>query len=184
MGPRKIVGVVAFGVFSVLSATKISATGTSGQPWAACLKSHETGIYVTPAFRTDSPNYRRQIDQDAERRWGSSDYVDCDFADSSAEADRLIRNHYTDAVSPWPLPWGSSKNAAKSPVKTPRPKNDSSGGYLVIEDKPTTGKNATARSQTKSTKAPAPKVQTVDKGSNKSKCHVEGKRFVCPASKQ
>ena len=59
----------------------------------------------------------------------------------------------------------------------------SGGGYLVVEDKkPTTTKVATPR-VTKS----APKgsvVKSVDKGSNKSNCHLEGKRYVCPASKQ
>ena len=182
MVQRKIVSVVAFGFIATFGAVSASARGSSDQPWAACLKSHETGIYVTPAFRTNTPDYRRAINVDAERRWGSADYVDCDFADTSAEADRLIRNHYTTPVSEWALPWSSAKTA-DLPKKSPGKGKGSSGGYLVVEDK----KSTTTQVATPRATKPAPKGsvgKSVDKGSNNSKCHLEGKRYVCPASKQ
>lgn len=59
----------------------------------------------------------------------------------------------------------------------------SDGGYLVVEDKKSVNK-AIASAPTKTPKPPAKVRRSVGRGSFKSKCHVEGKKFVCPGSKQ
>ena len=74
--------------------------------------------------------------------------------------------------------WQAKTAALKAKVS---PKKDSPGGYLTITDKkPAPTARRAAETVTKSKAPPS----SVGRGSNKSRCHLEGKRYVCPASKQ
>lgn len=90
--------------------------------FVACLKSHESGVYVTPTFPAAIADYRRKIDADASARWGSAQYVDCKMRPTREEADRAVRGAYNVAPKPWPLPWAGSPQVPPAKIVTaPKP---------------------------------------------------------------
>jgi hypothetical protein len=74
--------------------------------------------------------------------------------------------------------WQAKTVALKAKDNT---KRESSGGYLTITDKKPA---PTAKRAVETATKPRAPSSSVGRGSNKSKCHLEGKRYVCPASKQ
>ena len=86
------------------------------------------------------------------------------------------RGGKTAAVTP-PKPKGS---AASIKIKQPVLTVESAGPPQAARSKKSTPAPVRRAAETKSVTAPS----SVGRGSNKSKCHTEGKRFMCPASKQ
>lgn len=90
--------------------------------FVACLKSHESGVFVTSTFPASTADYRRKIDADASARWGSAEYVDCKTRTTREEADRAVRGAYNVAPNAWPLPWAGSPQAPPAKIVTaPKP---------------------------------------------------------------
>jgi hypothetical protein len=102
--------------------------------WVACLNSHETGVYITPAFRAaEMPTFGPKLSDDALARWGSNRYVDCKRGPTREEVERKIRGAYNVTPRDWPLPWAGGKVATAPPPK-PSSKPGGAGSLTVKTD--------------------------------------------------
>jgi len=102
-------------------------------PWVACLKSDRSGLYITPGFETDAPNYDARLKADAAARWGSADYVQCDYGPTREYVERRVRNHYTSTPSDWPLPWLGERRATAPPPKPQTSSKPAAVGALTVK---------------------------------------------------
>lgn len=102
-------------------------------PWAACLKSQAGGPAITPAFQTNVPDHRAKLDADAMARFGSSDYVSCDYGQTREEVEGKIRNHYTSPAHDWPLPWLGGRQAAAPAPRSTDSSTPAAAGALIVK---------------------------------------------------
>lgn len=159
--------------------------------WAVCtMKVDGVSLHAPPVTLTFDEWKRRPTDAviyDATERAGiagreASCYLDPE--PGAAEGKLRAAGHRTVGDLKIPKNWYHAIVGAASPAtaQPTQPSTAKSSAGIIIEDRKPMPASPVA---SKTVAKPAlPKPGPIDRGSAKSKCHLAGKRYVCPASKQ
>lgn len=197
MANRKVILTVGFMVSAVFAQPAIAQDTRGARCW---LNSSDGNVYVTGALTVNAPGaddgqagraVAEEIGPDlvahVEQRFGAKGdpkAVGCAVLPSiqvaQAEIDKLPATINGSEGRFVRTEWTVHTAALKAKSV---PKSGSTGGSLIITEKKPT---ATPVPRVAGTTVPKsqPRPSAAGRGSSKSKCHLEGKRYVCPASKQ